>query len=61
MIPDRTALLREKLERGETITAADIEQVTQLQTLDVAAMDITFANDSIQRDREANERLLNSN
>ena len=55
--PNRLLSLIEKLEKGDTVTQKDVDRVASLQALDLAVYGQEFAEESIQRDREATELL----
>ena len=53
MIPSRIGALLERMERGETITQADVDRASTLVALDLAKAGEDFLQDWLNRQAEA--------
>jgi len=56
-LPSRLEQLAERIEQGEPVTAADLEQVAALQSLDLAIAAERFVAEHLETERAADDRI----
>lgn len=58
LIPDRLAALAERIENGDAVTQVDVDRVATLQAFDLAQMGRQFVEETLAREKEADNEFF---